>query len=210
MSKRVYQIYKNLFYKHGDKAASVKARTYQQQNLRFKYLFECAKITSSDSILDVGSGLGNLLSFIRRRKLKSKYTGIDFLEEFIKISKKKHHNDKNSKFFKFNILKQKIKKKYDWVILSGTFNDKYKDSSKDMLRIIFKMFSSCKKGIIFNSLSKNVDYEDKKLFYSHPDKVFDYCIKNLSKYAILKTDYQLKKGVIPFEYTICVKKRNEN
>ena len=206
MSKKVYQIYKNLYYKHGDKAASVKARTYQQQDLRFKYLFECAVITSSDTILDVGSGLGNLLSFIRRRKLKSKYTGIDFLEEFISISKKKHQNDKNSKFFKFNILKQKIKKKYDWVVLSGTFNDKYKNSNKDMLKIISKMFISCKKGIIFNSLNKNVDYEDKKLFYSHPDKVLNYCVKNLSKYIILKTDYQLKKGVIPFEYTMCVKK----
>ena len=30
-------------------------------------------------------------------------------------------------------------------------------------------------------------------FYSYPDKVLQFCIKNLSKYVILKTNYQLKK-----------------
>ena len=78
-----------------------------------------------------------------------------------------------------------------------------------MLKILTKMFKACRKGIIFNSLSKYVDFEDKSLFYSHPDKIFKFCVQNLSKYIILKTDYQLKKGTIPFEYTMCVKK-NEN
>ena len=76
-----------------------------------------------------------------------------------------------------------------------------------MLKILTKMFKACRKGIIFNSLSKYVDFEDKTLFYSYPDKIFKFCVKNLSRYVILKTDYQLKKGIIPFEYTICVKKK---
>ena len=69
------------------------------------------------------------------------------------------------------------------------------------------MFKSANKGIVFNGLSKYVDYEDKSLFYSYPDKVLQFCIKNLSKYVILKTNYQLKKNTIPFEYTIAVFKK---
>ena len=35
--------------------------------MRFKHLIDCAEITSSDSILDVGSGLGNFLTYIRKK-----------------------------------------------------------------------------------------------------------------------------------------------
>lgn len=207
MPNKVYKLYKNLFNQYGDNPSSVKARTFKQQQLRFKYLLECINIHNKDSILDIGSGLGNLLSFIRQKNLKCNYTGLDFLGDFIDLSNRKFKKDRKAKFFKFNILKKKIKKKYDWVILSGTFNDKHKDSKIEMLKIIVKMFRACRKGIVFNGLSKYVDYEDKKLFYTYPDKIFNYCVKNLSKYVILKTDYQLKKGVIPFEYTMCIKKK---
>ena len=38
-----------------------------------------------------------------------------------------------------------------------------------------------------------------------------FCIKNLSKYIILKTNYQLKKKTIPFEYSMAVfKTKNGN
>ena len=98
-------------------------------------------------------------------------------------------------------------KKYDWLILSGLFNDRKKNADKFMFKIIQKMFKRANKGIAFNSLSKYVDYEDRSLFYSHPDKVVQFCIKNLSKYVVLKTNYQLKKNTIPFEYTIAVFKK---
>ena len=69
------------------------------------------------------------------------------------------------------------------------------------------MFLSSKKGIVFNGLTKYVDYEDKKLFYSYPDQILKFCIKNLSKYVGLKTNYQLKENTIPFEYSIAVFKK---
>ena len=77
-----------------------------------------------------------------------------------------------------------------------------------MLKILTKMFKACRKGIIFFKQVRRF-CKKKTLFYSYPDKIFKFCVQNLSRYVILKTDYQLKKGTIPFEYTICVKK-NEN
>ena len=125
----------------------------------------------------------------------------------MKLLKKKNNKNSKIKFLKLDIDKKQFPKNYDWFVLSGLFNDKDKNSEKFMIKTITKMFKASNKGIAFNSLSKYVDYEDKKLFYSKPDKIFKYCIENLSKYVILKTNYQLKKNTIPFEYTMAVFKK---
>jgi hypothetical protein len=136
--------------------------------------------------------------------------GVDFVEEFIYTANLKY-GCKTVKFLKLNIEKNKFPKNYDWFVLSGLFNDKKNKAGKFMLNIIKKMFESSKKGIVFNALTKYVDYEDKELFYSYPDKILNFCIKNLSKYIILKTNYQLKKKTIPFEYSMAVfKTKNGN
>lgn len=37
--------------------------------------------------------------------------------------------------------------------------------------------------------------------------VMKYFLENFSKYAVVKTNYQLKKDTIPFEYSLCVYKK---
>ena len=61
MKNKVYNIYKNLYLKFGDNPASSKSPNFKQQQMRFKYLLSCANLNSQDSVLDVGSGLGNFL-----------------------------------------------------------------------------------------------------------------------------------------------------
>ena len=73
--------------------------------------------------------------------------------------------------------------------------------------LITNTLKASNKGIIFNSLTKYVDYEDENLFYSYPDEVIKYCFENLSKYIVLRTNYQLKENTIPFEYSLCVYKK---
>ena len=76
-----------------------------------------------------------------------------------------------------------------------------------MLKILTKMFWPVER-IIFNSLSKYVDFEDKTLFYSYPDKIFKFCVQNLSRYVILKTDYQLKKALYHLNTQFVLKNGN--
>ena len=42
-------------------------------------------------------------------------------------------------------------KNYDWLFLSGLFNDKYIGSEAFMFKIIRKMFKASRKGIVFNA-----------------------------------------------------------
>ena len=123
------------------------------------------------------------------------------------MEKKKYKNIKKVKFKKLDFEAKQIPKNYDWIFLSGSFNDKKKNSKQMMFKTLKKMYLACKKGIVFNSLSKHVDYEDSKLFYSSPEDVLKFSTKNLSKFYVLRSDYRLKKNTIPFEYSMCIKKK---
>ena len=206
MKNKIFFLYKDLYKQFGISPSSVKARNSNQQYLRFRHLISLIDIKKKDKVLDVGCGFGDLSWYLKKNKINCSYLGIDFIEEFINAANTLYGNNK-TKFLKFDINKRKFPKNYDWLILSGLFNDKTKNSEKFMYKIIKKMFLSSRKGIVFNGLSKYVDYEDKKLFYTYPDKILKFCISNLSKYVILKTNYQLKKNIIPFEYSIAVFKK---
>ena len=206
MNDKIFRLYNELYEIYGNSANAVKARNSKQQYLRFRELINLIELKNNDKVLDVGCGLGDLSKYLRERKFNVQYLGVDFVDGFIKTAKKKYENDK-TKFLRLDIKNKNFPKKHDWLILSGLFNDQKKNAGKFMFKIIKKMFKSANKGIVFNGLNKYVDYEDKYLFYSYPDKVLQFCIKNLSKYVILKTNYQLKKNTIPFEYTIAVFKK---
>ena len=207
MSKKIHTIYKNLYLKHGDSVTAVKSRNQKQQFMRFEHLMGCLNIKKNESLLDVGCGLGDLAKYLKDNKIECDYLGVDFLDSFIQTASKKYKNHSRTKFLKLDIDKDLFPKNYDWLVLSGLLNDKDINSDKFMTKIITKMFKASRKGIVFNSLTKYVDYEDKKLFYSYPDKIFKYCVTNLSKYIVLKTNYQTKKNTIPFEYTMAVFKK---
>jgi len=206
MKNNIFYLYKSLYKKFGISPGSVKARDAKQQYLRFKHLISLVDIKRNDKILDVGCGLGDLSNYLKKNKIYSKYHGIDFIEEFIQAAKNTY-GDKRTRFSRMDIYKDKFPSDCDWLILSGLFNDKTKNSEALMFKIIKKMFYSAKKGIVFNGLNKYVDYEDRKLFYNYPEKILKYCINNLSKYVILKTNYQLKKNTIPFEFSVAVFKK---
>ena len=88
MSSKILRLYKSLHNEYGNVVTSVKWRSKRSQEKRFEIIKNITKIKSQDKIIDVGSGLGDLLPFLRRNGYKGKYLGVDFLDEFIEFSKK--------------------------------------------------------------------------------------------------------------------------
>tara|TARA_X000000368_G_scaffold199442_1_gene157532 strand:+ start:21196 stop:21825 length:630 start_codon:yes stop_codon:yes gene_type:complete len=207
MNNKIYFLYQQLYEKYGISPEAVKARDLKQQLLRFEQLLACSDVEMDDSILDVGCGSGELLSYMRKIGLNGEYCGVDFIKEFVEHGNNFFKKDTASNFIQIDIENDDIPKSFDWVILSGVFNDLRDDSEMFFYSTLDKMFKSSTKGIVFNSLTKYVDYEDNNLFYTYPDKVMRYCLENFSKYIVLKTNYQLKKDTIPFEYSLCVYKK---
>lgn len=194
--------YKNLYDKFGK---SPKSLGWHKGNqfLRYKQLINNWDLNNS-SILDVGCGFGDFANFLKLCKIKNfKYTGIDLMSDFIDISKKKLNN-KNIVLYKDEFLTKKFKKKYDYVIASGTFNLKIKKINKYiyLFNMIKKMFLLSKKSISFDFLSDKVDYSHNHNFNYSPEKVLTLAYK-------LSKNIELKNSLFPFEPCIIINK-NDN
>tara|TARA_B100000989_G_scaffold280583_1_gene244115 strand:- start:1063 stop:1692 length:630 start_codon:yes stop_codon:yes gene_type:complete len=192
-----------LKYKDGPKAVNWKNK--KSQYLRFEKICEIGNLNNK-KILDVGCGLGHLVSYLDHKKKKVDYIGIDVSKEMISKTYKLK-NDKR-KFYCKDILK--IKKsdikllKADYVVNCGLFTVKNNISSKEwwviIQKIIKKMFILSKIGISFNLMKFNVDYKDRHLHYQSIDKLIVFLEKNVSKKIVIKNDNNL------WEYTCLVYK----
>ena len=123
------------------------------------------------------------------------------------LAKKKYKRYSNSSFELLNIFNSTIKKKFDYIIVNGTFNNNTKNNWSWMKKSLILLYKVCKKKIIFNNLSIFVDYKDKGLFYVDPSKIIKFIKRNLSKKCIIDHSYQLKKNKIPYEFTTVIIKK---
>ncbi|MBU2892945.1 class I SAM-dependent methyltransferase [Colwellia sp. D2M02] len=207
MIKNLKAHYQQLLRQHGPSPAAVQHVNKLSQFKRFSILNSITESTvkSTDySIIDVGCGLGDMYEYLQDKNFSGTYLGLDFVEEFITLAQQKYHSLANVNFQQCDLQTEHIPEGYDYVLLSGVFNNKMPNNEVFMLNTLKKMFASCNKGIAFNAMSTYVDYQDEQLYYSDPLAIFDFCKKHLSKNVVLKHDYILKAGSIPFEYTIFV------
>jgi SAM-dependent methyltransferase len=188
----------------------VKSSQQSNKETREKRLIQLTKyieIKKDYSILDFGCGTGYLYEFLEKKNFKGKYLGIDISNEAITIAKKKFFKKKNAKFKNQDIFTQPLRKKYDYIIINGTFNNYTKNNWEWMLKCLELLFLITKKKIVFNNLSTYVDYFDRSLFYLDPLKVFNYIKKNISDSCIIDHSYSLKKNIIPYEFTTVIIKK---
>jgi ubiquinone/menaquinone biosynthesis C-methylase UbiE len=165
------------------------------QSIRFQVACEIG-IKNDSSVLDIGCGFGDFCGFLRFKKIKVKYHGVDINDDFIEIAKKKYPY---GKFEVRDIESNPITKKYDWVIGIGISTLSSSENIKPILREMFKI---CKKGIVIDFLSSYVDYKEKNLFYTSPEQIFKYA-KTLSKRITLRHDYK------PFEFCLYIFKEDK-
>lgn len=196
--------YQELFEAHGDKPESVQYSDSGSQNRRFEILSQVAP--ELNSVIDIGCGLAHMYSYLKSKGFNGKYYGLDFVPEFIQFNKQKYKDDSNTLFKEFDITKDEIPGGYDYILLSGVFNNKMDDNRSFMLNAIKKMFNACNKGIAFNAMSTYVDFMVDDLYYTNPVEVFDFCKKELSKKVTLRHDYLVKENSIPFEYAMYIYK----
>ena len=187
--------YSKLYKKFGLSPASI-GWTKGKQNIRFNAITEIGWLNNS-SILDVGCGFGDLLSFLNKRKLRVKYTGVDINQKFIEIARKKYQK---SIFEVRDIEEKPFTKKFDWVFAIGTTN--HSGSYKYIQRLLSEMFRVSKKGVVIDFLSSYVDFTKPRNFHASPEKIFKIT-KKLSKRVIIRHDY------LPFEFCVYIYKNDK-
>lgn len=205
MSDKYHQIilhYKNSFQQFGFNSKGLNWKNLKLNNIRFEIASEYLDKNIS-SILDFGCGTSLFYDYLKKKKIKIIYTGLDTDKSVIEYCKKRN---KEINYYNFDILKNNnFKKNFDCVFANGMFTQKLNLSEKYMyeytFKMLIKMFKITKKKLIFNVLNNVVDWKNPKNFYVSLDKITNFLKKNLSKKFIIRHDYN------NFECFIIVKKK---
>jgi SAM-dependent methyltransferase len=194
--------YDRLLRESGDTPAAAQWADQATQDLRLKILCEIGDLKSA-KVLDFGCGMGRLHELLVEQGFKGEYVGYEIAPELSAAAQKKHPA---ARFECRDILKAGIPEDFDYVLISGVFNNKHSASGEYVSAVLKTLFARTKKGLAFNGLSTYVDYFADNLNYMDPVAVFSRCKAELSSAVTLRHDYQLKANVIPYEFTIYVYK----
>src|SRR5690349_20896550 len=87
----VARYYGNLQLQFGDSAQALDERADAKEHLFYDHLFNSAELPAALTVLDVGCGMGNLIEYIQSREARiDAYLGIDLLEQFVAICRRKY------------------------------------------------------------------------------------------------------------------------
>ncbi len=179
------KIFEESFEKYGDDPKS--CLWDERMVFRYEELTRVADFNGT-SILEIGCGIGGFYEYcIQDKGIKDlTYKGIDLVPGMIELAKEKYPS---AEFEVCNILEQKLKETYDYVILCGVFNVATK--TQDMERILSEAYKYCKKGMAFNFISTYVNFQEDEISYHNPQEVFSFCVENFS--TKVKMNHHYKK-----------------
>jgi hypothetical protein len=172
----------------------------ETQYLRFdRLLHNIISFIEGCSIHDVGAGTCDLHRYLHINNINHEYSGTEIVQEMIDYSLKQYPN---IKLYNRNFTDEIINEKYDFLLLSGTLNLMNKCNLNEWeefcYSLISKMYNISTKAISFNCLSSNRTFSDPSLYYFNPMEVFDFCVKNLSRFVLIDHCYPL------YEFTVTV------
>jgi SAM-dependent methyltransferase len=171
------------------------------QERRMEVLCEIG-VGKHSKVLDFGCGTGQLLSFLKRSlEFEGEYVGYDISPEAVAFARSTHPS---GRFEVRDILDQPGEEKFDYVLVSGVFNNLISDNQSFFEAISHRLMQQAKVGYAFNMLSRFVDYFDEGLYYEDPLRAFCFCKEQLSPFVTLRHDYAVRPGSIPFEFSIYV------
>ena len=195
--------YQTLARQYGSSAKGVQYPDTSSQWSRYRILAEIG-VSQDSSVGDFGCGTGEFLNFLTKELgYEGSYRGVDIVDEHLVSAAERFPS---ASFENRDIFDNGFGEEVDFLFVAGVFNNKFPGTDPDlyMKEILLNLYRFAKKGLAFNSLSTYVDYKDENLFYSDPGEVFRFCKENLSNLVSLRHDYQLKPGVLAYEYTVYV------
>lgn len=194
--------YNELAKEFGDSHHAVQQSSRDTQLNRFKILLEGFPNYREKKILDFGCGAAHLYDLLKESGFSGEYIGYDISAELLKIAVDKNPN---IRFELRNIFEQPPAERFDIILISGVFNNALGNNVRFMQDVLNILFPLCQDGLAFNCLSTYVDYKAEGLFYFDPCSVFDFCKQHLTPNVVLRHDYEIKEGVIPFEFSFYLK-----
>jgi len=193
--------YDNLALQYGDSHHAVQQSSIETQHKRLQVLLEIEGNLKFAKILDFGCGTGELLTLLQSQGFEGEYVGYDLSPKLLEIAQQKFPK---ARFEQRDILNSPPKEMFDYVFISGVFNNDIEANQRFLKDTLTMLFPLTKKGLAFNCLSTFVDFQSDGLYYFNPLEVFQFCKEQLSTNVCLRHEYEIKEGVIPFEFSLYV------
>lgn len=188
---------------HGDNYRGVDWPRAEDAELRYAVMLGVIAGTESLPIrlLDFGCGAGHLLEYIRRLTLPGiSYHGLDLSERFLSVCRSKFPD---VPFICTDVLEaESMLPDFDYIVMNGVFTEKRELSSECMWQymraVLGRLWPHARRGMAFNVMSKQVDWEREDLFHLSTDLLMAFLKTKLSRHCVIRHDYGL------YEYTAYV------
>jgi 2-polyprenyl-3-methyl-5-hydroxy-6-metoxy-1,4-benzoquinol methylase len=168
---------------HGDRPEAVRWSS-TGQILHYQAVLDIGDINRK-KVLDFGCGKGDFYQFLKDKDIHAEYHGYDINEKLIALAEQKYPE---TDFRVFDIDKDVLDEDFDYIFLCGVFNLKIEGLDEMIKNTLRKLFQHCRIGIAFNALSSYNPKKDFELYYTSPEDMFSFAVKNLSPYISLRHD----------------------
>lgn len=195
MPDQIAAHYRALLHQHGDSAESAQYSSRESQERRFAELIKIGRLDGC-RVLDFGCGTAHMATYLKAQGMLVNYTGVDVVDDFFPVARTKHPEHR------FGQLANFADEKFDYVFVSGVFNNRKRGNRAFYQKWIRTLFGMCESGLAFNMMSTYVDFRDESLFYEEPERAFRFVKQEITPFVTLRHDYEVKPGIIPFEFAI--------
>lgn len=143
----------------------------QSQQARFAVLTREIDL-SGKSLLDVGSGLGDLWTYLKDRHVDVHYTGVDLLKRMVRAAERMHPD---VQFLQADIFATDTfgDRRFDVVFCSGVLNLNLGNNREFLPLAAARLLTLAREAAVFNLLHARDTRSDKTYFYYDPDDVTD-------------------------------------
>ncbi len=198
---RLEQQYGERLARFGDSPEGTQQADVATQEQRMRILCQAGDLRRA-KVLDFGCGTGHLLAFLRREcAFDGEYVGYDISPDMIDIATNKFPD---ARFERRNVLADGVPEDFDFVLITGTFNNLTGNNWEWMTLALKSLFARTRTTLAFNNLSAYVDFFSEGLYYEDPARVLKFCKEELSPLVTLRHDYGIRPGVVPYEFTTYV------
>jgi SAM-dependent methyltransferase len=199
---KIAEHYDNCYKEYGDSHLGVNWPNYEDTLTRHEVMLGVIKKDYKCSILDFGCGLGHFYEYLKKTGNLEfiDYSGLDINKDMILKCKEKYPY---VNFFSSNIHRNTFDAdifdiyRWDYIIMNGVFTVKGALTQAEMndffASTLDKVWEKAKKGIVFNCMSKVLDYEREDLFHVGFDTLSKWIYDNLSPNFTFRQDYGLRE-----------------
>jgi SAM-dependent methyltransferase len=188
---------------HGDNHRGVDWPNAKDARTRYGVMLDVIRAGGSSPVrlLDLGCGASHLYEYLCEiGHCEIEYTGLDLSPEFIRLSRSKFPD---RTYYCLDVLDPGARiAAFDYVVMNGTFTEKCSLTFDEMWEYVQAMlvraFEIASIGMVFNVMSKHVDWERDDLFHLPFDLLVGFLTRSLGRHFVIRNDYGL------YEYTVYV------